>query len=95
MRSKTIICAITLLLFPAYLLYLAVLPTEIIGVHQYGNSSRIVVKNFPLTNHGKIKWWVRNKEELKKITEYLFHIKKMEILRCHFGTLAMATTLIP
>ena len=46
-------------------LWLSLRPVEIIAVHQDGNFSDVLVKNFPLTAKGKIRWWLENKEMLK------------------------------
>ncbi|MGC1028197.1 DUF943 family protein [Pantoea agglomerans] len=40
--------------------------TEIIIADQELNFSNIAVKNFPLTESGKITWWKENKEYLRK-----------------------------
>lgn len=40
-------------------------PVEIVAVHQVGNFSDVLVNNFPLTNKGKIDWWLANKSMLK------------------------------
>ncbi|MBS0969571.1 DUF943 family protein [Nissabacter archeti] len=38
---------------------------EIINIHQKNHLTSIVVKNFPITNNGKITWWLKNKKLLK------------------------------
>ncbi|EXU73991.1 DUF943 family protein [Erwinia mallotivora] len=38
---------------------------EIIAVHEDGNYSSILVKKFPMTDKGKINWWLKNKDMLK------------------------------
>ncbi|MDN4629474.1 DUF943 family protein [Erwinia sp. DT-104] len=48
-----------------YLLLLSLRPVKIIAVHQRHNYSDVLVKNFPLTEQGKINWWLKNKEILK------------------------------
>jgi len=40
-------------------------PVKIIAVHQNGNYSDILVENFPVTDNGKINWWLQNKIKLK------------------------------
>ncbi|OTA21201.1 hypothetical protein Xbed_00854 [Xenorhabdus beddingii] len=52
-----------------YIFYVLLRSVEIINVHSMtpGSGYRIVlVKNFPLTNWGKVHWWNRNKEMLKE-----------------------------
>jgi len=41
-------------------------PIDIISVHEDGNYSSVLVKNFPITDKGKINWWLENKDRLKK-----------------------------
>ncbi len=48
-----------------YCLRLSLRPVEIMAVHQDGNFSDVLVKNFPVSNKGKIRWWLSNKEMLK------------------------------
>jgi len=57
------------LVFPAFVLaiWLYVIttmlqPTEIVAVHQ----SDILVKNFPLTEPGRIRWWQENRATIKE-----------------------------
>jgi len=40
-------------------------PIEIDAVHKEGGHSSVLVKTFPLTDKGKIKWWLNNKDMLK------------------------------
>lgn len=49
----------------AYGLWLSLRPVEIIAVHQDGNFSDVLVKNFPFTDKGKISWWIKNNNMLK------------------------------
>ncbi|PWC12939.1 DUF943 family protein [Brenneria corticis] len=39
---------------------------KIIAVHQYSSTSDVIVQNFPLTDKGKINWWLKNADMLKK-----------------------------
>lgn len=48
-----------------YWFWLSLRPVEIIGVHENGNHSYVLVKNFPFTDRGKINWWLENKNRLK------------------------------
>lgn len=48
-----------------YFLWLSLRPVEIIAVHQRHNYSDVLVKNFPLTEQGKVDWWLKNKEMLR------------------------------
>ncbi|WP_442892469.1 DUF943 family protein [Cedecea sp. MMO-103] len=53
-------------LLAGYCLWLAFRPVEIVGVHKRNSYSHILVKNFPLTNKGKVHWWLKNKAMLKE-----------------------------
>lgn len=52
--------------FLSYVLWQSLSPVEIVAVHQRNNFSDVLVKNFPFTDKGKINWWLKNKEILKK-----------------------------
>ena len=41
-------------------------PVEIIAVHGDGNYSYVLVKGFPITDRGKISWWLKNKDLIGK-----------------------------
>ncbi|MBT0723873.1 DUF943 family protein [Rosenbergiella sp. S61] len=45
-------------------LWLSLRTVEIVAVHENDNHSYILVKNFPLTEQGKINWWLKNKKML-------------------------------
>lgn len=47
------------------LLWLWCRPVKIIAVHQKISSSIILVKQYPLTDKGKIEWWLKHKDVLK------------------------------
>lgn len=50
----------------SYLLWISIRPVKIIAVHQRSSHfSDVLVKNFPVTDKGKIAWWLENKEMLK------------------------------
>ena len=49
-----------------YLIWLSLHPVKIIAVHQNNNYSDILVENFPVTDKGKINWWLKNKKKLKE-----------------------------
>ena len=42
-------------------------PVKIIAVHENGHYSSVLVEQFPVTDRGKIDWWVQNKNILQKI----------------------------
>ncbi|KGD76697.1 membrane protein [Tatumella morbirosei] len=50
-----------------YCLWLSLRPVEIVAVHHRGNGfSAVLVKSFPLTDTGKIHWWLKNRAMLKE-----------------------------
>lgn len=49
-----------------YSLLLPVSPVEIISVHEDGEFSSVLVKNFPFTDREKIDWWIKNHAKLKE-----------------------------
>ncbi|WP_144818402.1 MULTISPECIES: DUF943 family protein [Enterobacteriaceae] len=48
-----------------YLLWLLLRPVKIVDVHKDGDISHILVKSFPLTDKGKINWWLENEKRIK------------------------------
>ncbi|MCR4459780.1 MULTISPECIES: DUF943 family protein [unclassified Pseudescherichia] len=40
-------------------------PVELVAVHQHDEFAYILVRNFPLTDRGKIAWWLAHADELK------------------------------
>ncbi|MDF7681589.1 DUF943 family protein [Enterobacteriaceae bacterium ESL0689] len=50
----------------AYFCWLFLRPVEIVAIHRNDNHSYVLVKNFPLTDNGKINWWLENKSRLKR-----------------------------
>lgn len=50
----------------ASVLWLSLRPIEIVAVHNHANWSSVLVKNFPITDRGKIDWWLKNKDALKR-----------------------------
>ncbi|QHM70024.1 DUF943 family protein [Mixta intestinalis] len=50
-----------------YTAWLSLRPVNIIAVHQRSNNfSAILVENFPLTDKGKIAWWLKNSYPIKE-----------------------------
>nr|WP_246494586.1 DUF943 family protein [Brenneria izadpanahii] len=41
-------------------------PVKIVAIHQRSDFSHVLVLNFPLTNRGKIDWWLKNREMLQE-----------------------------
>ena len=50
----------------ACVLWLSVRSVEVVAVHQDREFSSVLVRNFPLTDQGKISWWLKNKDMLKE-----------------------------
>ncbi len=73
LRFPRRVCLLLLLLAAIFTGYVAcrdLQPVKIIAVHNEGNFSDILVKNFPVTERGRIDWWLKNKDMLKE----KFHI---------------------
>ncbi|MBP2154763.1 DUF943 family protein [Erwinia rhapontici] len=68
LNSKQKIKAIMLVIMAivGYLLWLWSRPVKIIAIHQSGSYSDVLVKDYPLTDTGKMDWWLKNKEVLKE-----------------------------
>lgn len=49
-----------------FCIWLSVRNVQIVAVHQRNNFSDVLVKNFPLTDKGKISWWLENKSKIEK-----------------------------
>lgn len=64
MRVKLVLLVMAGVLI-GYAFWLLLRPVEIVVVHQRNNFSAVLVKNFPLTDQGKISWWMKNKDRLK------------------------------
>ncbi len=69
MKSKNnkILLTISLVIFMVitYLFWRSLRPVDIVDVHQEDNYSSVLVRNFPITDKGKIEWWLENKDMLK------------------------------
>ncbi|CAM3926112.1 DUF943 domain-containing protein [Rahnella bruchi] len=65
MRVKVILLIIGVLIFQIYL-FLSLRKAEIILVHQGEEFTDIVVRNFPITNIGRAKWWQENQLHIKE-----------------------------
>ena len=64
--KKIALLTLTVCILSAYWLWLSLRPVEIVAIHQENNYSDILVNNFPFTDKGKIDWWLKNKDMLKK-----------------------------
>ena len=65
LKVSLIVLSLSFLTSASYVSWLDSTPVKIIAVHQEENFSEVLVRNFPITDTGKIKWWVKNKELLK------------------------------
>ncbi|MBK4724197.1 DUF943 family protein [Pantoea agglomerans] len=59
--KKTSLILLVMMVIVGCVLYFLLLPVKVIAVHQRGNNSTILVKHYPLTDKGKIEWWLKNK----------------------------------
>lgn len=67
-KSKRVLSMLLLIccIITGYTLWLSLRPVEIIAVHGEGEFNDILVKKFPYTDQGKIKWWLKNRTILKE-----------------------------
>ncbi|MDU5452012.1 MAG: DUF943 family protein [Pseudescherichia vulneris] len=65
LRLFIITLSLATLILIAYATQFNCQSVNIIAIHQEENFSEILVKNFPITDTGKIKWWIEIKELLK------------------------------
>ncbi|AVJ20023.1 hypothetical protein CLM71_07085 [Serratia sp. MYb239] len=65
MRVKLVLLVMAGVLI-GYAFWLLLRPVEIVAVHQDDDFSAVLVKSFPLTDKGKISWWMKNKDRLKE-----------------------------
>ena len=59
------ILAITAVIL-SYILWLNLRPVNIVAVHHDGSFNSVLVDNFPVTARGKINWWLKNRDMLKR-----------------------------
>lgn len=66
LKHKIVGLLLAISLLSGYIAWPFMQPVKIIAIHRDGDYSSILVKNFPLTDRGKITWWLQNKESIKK-----------------------------
>ncbi|MEJ5062575.1 DUF943 family protein [Erwinia sp. MYb375] len=66
MSKKRMLTLSVVIMLSGILLWLSLRSVKIIAVHQDGNYSEVLVKDYPFTDEGKIKWWLKNKAILKE-----------------------------
>ncbi|WP_313654245.1 DUF943 family protein [Pantoea sp.] len=69
MKNKikiVIVMAVCSVVLAGYFLWSEYCSVKIVSVHGAGNFSDVLVKNFPITDRGKIDWWLKNKDALKQ-----------------------------
>ncbi|WLI75443.1 DUF943 family protein [Kosakonia sp. H02] len=67
-KRKRMVSALVLLMSISlgYAFWLSIRPVEIVAVHEDSHYSSVLVKQFPITDKGKINWWLQNKGMLKQ-----------------------------
>lgn len=63
--KKILFFTLAAMVFAVTLLWLWCRPVKVIAVHQMNSSSIILVNQYPLTDKGKIEWWIKHKDVLK------------------------------
>ncbi|MDX5628456.1 MULTISPECIES: DUF943 family protein [unclassified Brenneria] len=64
--SKKRVIAVLSVLGAVYGIIWLCRPVKIVAIHQMQHFSDVLVLNFPLTNRGKIDWWLKNKDMLQE-----------------------------
>ncbi|MFE8102138.1 DUF943 family protein [Brenneria goodwinii] len=64
--SKKRVAAVLAVLAAVYGIIWLSRPVRIVAIHQRNNFSHVLVLNFPLTDQGKIDWWLKNRAMLKE-----------------------------
>lgn len=64
--KKRVFTLSVVIILGGVLLLLSFRSVKIIAVHQDGNYSEVLVKDYPFTDEGKINWWLKNKMVLKE-----------------------------
>ncbi|MFE8102344.1 DUF943 family protein [Brenneria goodwinii] len=64
--SKKRVAAVVAVLAVVYSIIWLSRPVKIVAIHQRSDFSDVLVLNFPLTDRGKIDWWLKNREMLKE-----------------------------
>ncbi|WP_246494602.1 DUF943 family protein [Brenneria izadpanahii] len=64
--SKKRVIAVLAVLAAVYGIIWLSRPVKIVAVHRMQHFSDVLVLNFPLTNRGKIDWWLKNREMLQE-----------------------------
>jgi len=65
-KKKTCVTLIAVACILSGFLWVSLRQVEIIAVHKDDHYSDVLVKKFPITEKGRIKWWEENKSMLKE-----------------------------
>ncbi|PIJ43728.1 DUF943 family protein [Tatumella sp. OPLPL6] len=67
-RNKTAIIFLTLAIsvLLIFTLWISLRKVEVVAVYKEGDFISILVNNFPLTDSGKISWWLKNRNTLQE-----------------------------
>lgn len=64
--KRNVVLLMLVSVFAAYFIWQSFRSVDIVAIHQRDNFSDVLVNNFPYTDKGKINWWLKNKDRLKK-----------------------------
>ncbi|MCG8708662.1 DUF943 family protein [Brenneria sp. 4F2] len=64
--SKKRVITVLSILAAVYAIIWLSRPIKIVAIHQKQSFSHVLVLNFPLTNRGKIDWWLKNQAMLQE-----------------------------
>jgi len=67
LKKILLILAVIITILTGYFSWLTLRPVEIVAIHHRSSGfSAVLVKNFPLTDKGKINWWLKNSKSIEK-----------------------------
>jgi len=64
-KKKLSVLVLVFCLPLSYFIWLSIRSVEVIAVHKDGNYASVLVKDFPVTDKGKIYWWLANRDKLQ------------------------------
>ncbi|AVJ19149.1 DUF943 family protein [Serratia rhizosphaerae] len=61
-KCKVKLFALVIVILLGLLIWILVRPVKIIAVHKKGEFASVLVENFPLSDRGKMNWWLKNQK---------------------------------
>ncbi|WBF46272.1 DUF943 family protein [Serratia rubidaea] len=63
-KCKVTFVALVVVILLGLLIWVLVRPVKIVAVHKKGEFASVLVENFPLSDRGKMNWWLKNQKTL-------------------------------